>query len=205
MLKVALIEDDKLIRSELEKILNGSDTCQCVGSFMNCETALKEIGKSEPDVILLDIELPGISGIEGIKKIKDILPECDIIMLTVHEESESIFSALKKGAVGYLDKSANDEKILHAIADVYDGGSPMTPRIARKVLGSFKESESTLLTEREKDVLESLCNGNSYKEIAYKLKITVGTVRHHIKNIYSKLHVHSKSEAVAKAIKEKLV
>lgn len=205
MLKVALIEDDKLIRSELEKILNGSDTCQCVGSFMNCETALKEIGKSEPDVILLDIELPGISGIEGIKKIKDILPECDIIMLTVHEESESIFNALKKGAVGYLDKSANDEKILHAIADVYDGGSPMTPRIARKVLGSFKESESTLLTEREKDVLESLCNGNSYKEIAYKLKITVGTVRHHIKNIYSKLHVHSKSEAVAKAIKEKLV
>ncbi len=205
MLKVALIDDDKLIRGELEKILNGSDTCQCVGSFMNCETALKEIGKSEPDVILLDIELPGISGIEGIKKIKDILPECDIIMLTVHEESESIFSALKKGAVGYLDKSANDEKILHAIADVYDGGSPMTPRIARKVLGSFKESESTLLTEREKDVLESLCNGNSYKEIAYKLKITVGTVRHHIKNIYSKLHVHSKSEAVAKAIKEKLV
>lgn len=205
MLKVALIEDDKLIRSELEKILNGSDTCQCVGSFMNCETALKEIDKSEPDVILLDIELPGISGIEGIKKIKDILPECDIIMLTVHEESESIFNALKKGAVGYLDKSANDEKILHAIADVYDGGSPMTPRIARKVLGSFKESESTLLTEREKDVLESLCNGNSYKEIACKLKITVGTVRHHIKNIYSKLHVHSKSEAVAKAIKEKLV
>jgi len=205
MLKVALIEDDKLIRSELEQMLNTSETCQCAGSFMNCETALKEIGKSEPDVILLDIELPGMSGIDGIKKIKDILPECDIIMLTVHEESESIFNALKKGAVGYLDKSASEDKILHAIADVYDGGSPMTPRIARKVLGSFRENESTLLTEREKDVLDSLCNGNSYKEIAYNLKITVGTVRHHIKNIYSKLHVHSKSEAVAKAIKEKLV
>lgn len=205
MLNVVLIEDDRLIRSELELMINNSELCKCVGSFINCETALLDIGKSEPDVILLDIELPGMSGIEGIKKLKDILPECDIIMLTVHEESESIFNALKKGAVGYLDKSASEEKILSAIADVYDGGSPMTPRIARKVLTSFKENETSILTEREKDVLESLCMGNSYKEIALNLKITVGTVRHHIKNIYSKLHVHSKSEAVAKAIKEKLV
>ncbi|MBX7044944.1 MAG: response regulator transcription factor [Ignavibacteria bacterium] len=205
MLKVVLIEDDKLIRTELEQMLNSSDTCKCAGSFMNCETALKELKSIEPDVILLDIELPGMSGIEGIKKIKELLPECDIIMLTVHEESESIFNALKKGAVGYLDKSASEEKILEAITDVYNGGAPMTPRIARKVLGSFKENESSLLTDREKDVLESLCAGNSYKEIAFKLKITVGTVRHHIKNIYAKLHVHSKSEAVAKALKEKLV
>ncbi len=205
MLKVSVIEDDKLIRDELEKMLNESDTCKCISSYNNCENALKDLAKSEPDVILLDIELPGMSGIEGIKKIKDLLPECDIIMLTVHEESESIFNALKKGAVGYLDKSATEVKILEAINDVYDGGSPMTPRIARKVLGSFRENENNILTEREKDVLNSLCNGNSYKEIAYKLKISVGTVRHHIKNIYSKLHVHSKSEAVAKAIKEKLV
>ncbi|MBS1515833.1 MAG: response regulator transcription factor [Bacteroidetes bacterium] len=205
MLKVVLIEDDKLIRTELEQMLNSSDTCKCAGSFMNCETALKELKSIEPDVILLDIELPGMSGIEGIKKIKELQPECDIIMLTVHEESESIFNALKKGAVGYLDKSASEEKILEAITDVYNGGAPMTPRIARKVLGSFKENESSLLTDREKDVLESLCAGNSYKEIAFKLKITVGTVRHHIKNIYAKLHVHSKSEAVAKALKEKLV
>lgn len=205
MLKVVLIEDDKLIRTELEQMLNSSDTCKCAGSFMNCESALKELKSIEPDVILLDIELPGMSGIEGIKKIKELQPECDIIMLTVHEESESIFNALKKGAVGYLDKSASEEKILEAITDVYNGGAPMTPRIARKVLGSFKENESSLLTDREKDVLESLCAGNSYKEIAFKLKITVGTVRHHIKNIYAKLHVHSKSEAVAKALKEKLV
>ena len=205
MLKVSVIEDDKLIRDELEKMLNNSTTCQCVSSYNNCENALKDLARTEPDVILLDIELPGMSGIDGIKKIKEILPECDIIMLTVHEESESIFNALKKGAVGYLDKSASEEKILQAITDVYDGGSPMTPRIARKVLGSFKENENNDLTDREKDVLNSLCNGNSYKEIAFSLKITVGTVRHHIKNIYSKLHVHSKSEAVAKAIKEKLV
>jgi DNA-binding NarL/FixJ family response regulator len=205
MIRTAIIEDDKFIRQELEDMLNASDTCVCAGAFVNCESALKEIDKLQPDVILLDIQLPGMNGIEGIKKIKDILPECDIIMLTVHEESELIFNALKKGAVGYLDKSASEEKILQAIDDVYNGGAPMTPRIARKVLGSFKENESSLLTEREKDVLDSLCGGNSYKEIAYKLKITVGTVRHHIKNIYAKLHVHSKSEAVAKALKEKLV
>ena len=205
MLKVTLIEDDKLIRDELEKMLNSSKTCKCISSFVNCESALKEIKSNEPDVILLDVELPGMSGIEGIKKIKELIPECDIIMLTVHEESDSIFNALKKGAVGYLDKSASEDKILEAITDVYDGGSPMTPRIARKVLGSFRENENNILTEREKDVLNSLCNGNSYKEIAFQLKITVGTVRHHIKNIYSKLHVHSKSEAVAKALKEKLV
>ncbi|CAN5494192.1 response regulator transcription factor [soil metagenome] len=205
MFKVTLIEDDKLIRDELENMLNSSDTCKCISSFVNCESALKEIKVNEPDVILLDIELPGMSGIEGIKKIKDLIPECDIIMLTVHEESESIFNALKKGAVGYLDKSAGESKILESIADVYNGGAPMTPRIARKVLSSFKVNDNNILTGREKDVLNSLCNGNSYKEIAFSLKITVGTVCHHIKNIYSKLHVHSKSEAVAKAIKENLV
>jgi DNA-binding NarL/FixJ family response regulator len=140
-----------------------------------------------------------------VKIIKERYPKIDIIMLTVHEDLSLVFKALSAGACGYLDKSATEEKILDSIKEIYDGGAPMSYKIAKLVVSSFQKKPDSILTSREYDVLNLLCNGNSYKEIAYKLFISVGTVRHHIKNIYYKLHVHSKSEAVAKALKERIV
>jgi len=138
--------------------------------------------------------------------VKELNPEIDIVMLTVHEEADLVFKALKAGACGYLDKSAPEEKIIDSIKEVNDGGAPMTSRIARLIVGSFQlQKAESSLTVRELEVLNTLCDGATYKEIADRLFISVGTVRHHIKNIYGKLHVHSKSAAVVKALKEKLI
>lgn len=205
MIKVSVIEDDKLIRETLRDFINESGGFQVRGDYENCENAIKDIALNRPDVILMDIQLPGMSGIEGVKIIKDKYPGIDIIMLTVHEDLSMVFQALKAGACGYLDKSASEEKILDSVKEIYEGGAPMSYKIAKLVVSSFQKKTETELTQREFDVLDLLCKGHSYKEIAYRLFITVGTVRHHIKNIYYKLHVHSKSEAVAKALKERIV
>ncbi len=205
MISVSIVEDDKLIREALQDMINESDGFECIGSYLDCESAIKDLGINRPDVMLMDIELPGMSGIEGVKKIKERFPKVDIIMLTVHEDLSLVFQALSAGACGYLDKSTSEEKILDSINEIYDGGAPMSYKIAKLVVSSFQIKHDSSLTDREYDVLNLLCNGHSYKEIAFKLFITVGTVRHHIKNIYYKLHVHSKSEAVAKALKERIV
>jgi DNA-binding NarL/FixJ family response regulator len=205
MINVSIVEDDKFIRESLSELLNSSEGFKCKGAYVDCESAIKDLPGNKPSVMLMDIELPGISGIEGVKKIKDKYPGIDIIMLTVHEDLSMVFKALSAGACGYLDKSATDEKILDSIKEVYEGGAPMSYKIAKLVVSSFQKKPESVLTDREQDVLDNLCKGSSYKEIAYSLFITVGTVRHHIKNIYYKLHVHSKSEAVAKALKERLV
>lgn len=206
MIFVSIVEDDSVIRENLKEIINEIEGYKCVGSYPDCEEFIKNIEDNLPDVVLMDIDLPGISGIEGIKIVKKKYTGVDIVMLTVHEDAELVFDAIKAGACGYLDKSAPERKILESIKEVYNGGAPMTTRIARLVVNSFQsKSGSTNLTEREKDVLNLLCKGNAYKEISEQLFISVGTVRHHIKNIYEKLHVHSKSQAVAKAIKERLI
>ncbi len=205
MINVSIVEDDKFIRESLSDLLNDSNGFKCLGSYSDCESAIKDLVWNKPAVMLMDIELPGMSGIEGVKKIKEKNPGIDIIMLTVHEDLSMVFSALSAGACGYLDKSATDEKILDSIKEVYEGGAPMSYKIAKLVVSSFQKKKESVLTEREQDVLDHLCKGNSYKEIGHNLFISVGTVRHHIKNIYYKLHVHSKSEAVAKALKERLV
>jgi DNA-binding NarL/FixJ family response regulator len=205
MIKVSVVEDDKFIRESLSDLLKESEGFENTGSYASCEEAIDDIVLNRPDVMLMDIELPGISGIEGVKKIKAKFPKIDIIMLTVHEDLTMIFDALSSGACGYLDKSSDDEKILESIKEIYDGGAPMSYKIAKLVVSSFQKKPESNLTEREKDVLDKLCQGNSYKEIASSLFITIGTVRHHIKNIYYKLQVHSKSEAVAKALKERIV
>ncbi|MEO6693862.1 MAG: response regulator transcription factor [Ignavibacteria bacterium] len=205
MINVSIVEDDKLIREALKDLINEAEGFKCIGSYGDCESAIADLSKNRPDVIMMDIQLPGISGIEGVKKIKDTYPKIDAIMLTVHEDLSLVFQALTAGACGYLDKSASDEKIIDSIKEIYDGGAPMSYKIAKLVVSSFQKKTETTLTQREFDVLDQLCKGHSYKEIAYKLFITVGTVRHHIKNIYYKLHVHSKSEAVAKALKERIV
>ena len=205
MINVSIVEDDKLIREALKDMLNEADGFSCTGSYPDCEKAITDLNRNKPEVMLMDIELPGMTGIEGVKIIKDRYPKIDIIMLTVHEDLSLVFKALSAGACGYLDKSASEEKILDSIKEIYEGGAPMSYKIAKLVVSSFQKKPDSLLTGREYDVLNLLCNGNSYKEIAYKLFISVGTVRHHIKNIYFKLHVHSKSEAVAKALKERIV
>lgn len=206
MLYVTIVEDDVVIREELTYLINEAVGYKCIGDYSNCEAMLKELEDNSPDVMLMDIELPGMSGIDGIKKVKDLNPEIDIVMLTVHEEADLVFKALKAGACGYLDKSAPEEKIIDSIKEVNDGGAPMTSRIARLIVGSFQsEKVKSSLSVRELEVLNTLCDGATYKEIADRLIISVGTVRHHIKNIYGKLHVHSKSAAVVKALKEKLI
>ncbi len=205
MVKAAIIEDDKVIRESLAELINETEGFECYGKYADCESALKKIPAQKPNIILMDIDLPGMSGIEGVKKIKAQFLKIDIMMLTIHEDPSLVFEALRAGACGYLDKSASEEKIIESIREVYNGGAPMSYKIAKLVVSSFQKQHDSPLTARESDVLNQLCKGLSYKEVANGLFISVGTVRHHIKNIYYKLQVHSKSEAVIKAFKERLV
>ncbi len=213
MINVVIVEDNNTIREGLKLLIEGTAGYSCVGAYSNCEDLLKVIKEMTIDVILMDIDLPGISGIEGIKRIKEISQDIIILILTIYDENELIFEALCTGASGYLVKKTPPAKLLDAIKEAYEGGSPMTSNIARKVVDFFQKSkpfpkektEDITLTRREKEVLSGLVDGNSYKAIADKLNISIDTVRFHFRNIYKKLHVHSQSEAVVKAIREKLV
>lgn len=213
MIKVIVVEDNNAIREGLRILIDGTEGYSCLAVYSKCETMLKEIEKFDADVLLMDIGLPGISGIEGIKKVKKILPDINILMLTVYEENDLIFDAIFSGACGYLVKKTPPVKLLEAIKDASEGGAPMNPHIARKVINFFQkknqilpsEPASAVLTQREKEVLTGLVDGNSFKSIADSLYISVETVRFHFRNIYKKLHVHSQSEAVAKALKEGLI
>ena len=212
MINVAIVEDNDTIREGLAVLINGTNGYKCVGSFRDCESFLLTLNTLDANVVLMDIALPGISGIEGIKKAKKIKPDIDILMLTIYEDSEKVFDALCEGACGYLVKKTPPLKLLEAIKEVYEGGSPMSSQIARQVITAFKESKSTKvenlefeLSPREKEVINLLAGGNNYQQIAEQLFISVDTVRHHIKNIYKKLHVHNQSEAVAKAIRKKII
>lgn len=205
MIRVIIIEDDKEIRENLSVLLNESEGVKFVGGFGDCETALKNIQEILPDVILMDISLPGMNGIECAKKIRETDEDIDIIMLTVHKNDEMIFDSLCSGACGYLMKNTPPSEIIAAIKEVRNGGSPMSTEIARRIVTSFRAKKTIDFTSREHEVLALLCKGLSYKSIADKIFVSIETVHFHIKNIYRKLHVNSKSQAVAKAIKEKLV
>jgi DNA-binding NarL/FixJ family response regulator len=205
MISVSIVEDDDDIRESLALIINSTDGFSCNNTYGECWPAIKGIDKDLPDVMLMDIGLPGMSGIEGIRKIKEKHPDLDIIVLTVHENDEIVFEALCAGACGYLVKETPTARILEAIKEVKQGGSPMSTQIARMVVGSFQKKSEYVLTSRELEVLNQLCKGKSYKMIGESLFISEETVRRHLKNIYKKLEVHSKSEAVAKALKEKLI
>ena len=210
-ISVAIFEDNLLLRESLFQLINGTEGFICVGAFSNCKDILHDINKSQPQVVLMDIQMPGITGIEGVKLIKEQFPEIKIIMQTVVEDEDKIFVSICNGASGYLLKNTSPSRLLEAIKEVHAGGAPMTPSIAQKVLEKFRNQspqiskESSDLTNREKEILECLVNGMSYKMIAAHCNISIDTVRHHIRNIYDKLHVNSKSEAVAKAIKGKIV
>ncbi len=205
MLQVAIVEDDSEIRTTLGLIIDSTDGFCCQQLFNDCETAIKELPKDKPDVVLMDIDLPGISGIEGVKKLKASMPDTDFIMLTIHSEDASIFDSICAGATGYLLKSTPPTQLLHAIQEVHEGGSPMSAEIARRVVSSFRIASSSPLSERETEILRRLCDGENYKVIADALFVSGHTVRSHIKNIYKKLHVNSRAEAVKKAMKDKLV
>jgi DNA-binding NarL/FixJ family response regulator len=201
--KVAVVEDNPALREQLVQILSRAPDIRCVGAFATAEEALKQIPSRNPDVVLMDIKLPGMSGIECIAELKSFMPELQIIMVTVYEDSESIFRALKAGANGYLVKSGPPKQLLEAVRDVHRGGSPMSSHIARKVVQHFQRvgpsaAEGENLSHREQQVLELLSSGFLYKEIGDKLQIGVETVRTYVKSICQKMHVRNRLEAVAK-------
>ncbi|HIB48550.1 MAG TPA: response regulator transcription factor [Flavobacteriaceae bacterium] len=201
-IKICIVEDDALILKSLQQVLNNAEGFQVTGTFFSAEAALEILKDHCPDVLLLDIDLPGISGIEAISKLKHLQPELNIVMLTVHEESELVFSALRNGAVGYLVKGSSSKFLLQGIQDVYEGGAPMSPSIARQVIASFTPQTEHVLSDRELEVLEKLSSGTNNRQIAEDLFVSTNTVKAHIKNIYKKLHVNSRAEAVSKAIKK---
>ncbi len=204
MIRVALVEDDEKIRSNLITLLEQSEGFRCVGAYPDAETALKDISFKSPEIVLMDINLPGMDGIECTYNLKAKMPKLQIVMLTVYEDTGKIFQALQAGAVGYLLKLTKPEEILEALNEVSLGGSPMSAQIARKVVQSFhrkqvKSSENQApLTMREEQVLNLLSKGYLYKEIAVELSISSDTVHNHIRKIYEKLQVHSRTEAVVK-------
>jgi len=211
MIGVAIFEDNRNLRNSLFQLVNGSDGFACVGAYANCESVLENVRECRPDVVLMDIEMPGMNGIEAVKLVKEKFPAVKVLMETIFEDNDKIFQSLCNGADGYILKNTQPIQILNAIKEVHEGGAPMTPSIAAKVLKMFKltttafQKDDSGLTERELEVLKRLVEGMSYKMIASTLFISMDTVSGHIKNIYKKLQVHSKSEAVVKAIRGKYV
>jgi len=204
-IRVCLIEDDETIREGFRYLINDTEGFKVVSAYSNIEDALKKIANDDPDVILLDVQLPGMNGIEAIPKIKKIVPDTYILMLTVNENEQQIFKALSNGASGYLTKNTPHEKIIASINEVMDGGGPMSANIARMVINSFKRNEQSPLTKRETEILEQISIGKSRKRIAVELYIDLETVKSHIKNIYHKLDVHSKADAIKLAKDNKFI
>ena len=206
MINITIVEDDTEIRESLAILIGGTDGYKCISHYGTCEEAIKNISTDLPDVILMDIHLPGMSGIEGVSVIKKILSDCEIIMLTISESDQDVFNSLCAGASGYLKKNTTPVKLLEAIKEAAAGGAPMSMDIARMVINSFKTEtkKENPLTPREKEVLSKLCDGDSYKLISDNLSVDINTIKFHIRNIYRKLEVTSKGEAIAKALKENL-
>lgn len=207
--KVAIFDDNKERRESLDYFISMFLDLQVVGKYENCIHVEDNIKECNPDVVLMDIDMPEVTGIEGVKRIKTKFPEVVVLMQTVFEDDEKVFQSIRNGASGYLLKKTSPEKIVEAIREVISGGSPITPSIATKVLRYFQTeniiSPDYSLTDREKNILGHLVEGMSYKMIAEKENISFHTVNSHIRKIYEKLHVHSLGEAVSKALKEKLI
>jgi DNA-binding NarL/FixJ family response regulator len=206
-ISVAIVEDNRELRENWVRRVNGHPKLRCVAACESAETALQELPNCQPDVVLMDINLPGMSGIRCAALTRQLLPKVQILMLTIYSNNDYIFEALKSGANGYLLKSSSSEEVIRAIIDVMEGGAPMTGQIARRVIDAFRrpvprDLGEAQLTEREKEILQSLAQGYSNKEIASKLEVSVSTVRTHVEHIYDKLHVHCRTEAAAKYLTE---
>ena len=204
--RVLIVEDDKEIRNSFVVIVNSSSQFFVVNGYSSCEEAIKHLNTDKPDIVLMDIELPGgMNGIKGAKVIKDKSPATDIIMVTVYEDSDLVFEALKSGASGYITKSANYRELLSALEEISKGGAPMSSKIARMVIDNFHVNPNSPLTKRETEILQLISEGKTYTQISEQLFISKETSKTHIKNIYAKLQVNCKSEAIAKANSEKLI
>ena len=205
-IKVAIVDDDDEIRTSLATLIRRAATLKLTGDYADAETAMKEIPRNPPDVVLMDINLPGVKGPDCVRLLKRQLPTVQFLMLTVYEDSDSLFNSLKAGASGYLLKRTASARLLEAIRDVHAGGSPMTPQLARRVVQFFTQPADTAspmasLTPGEKEFLDQLANGYAYKEIASRMKISIDTVRSYVRTVYEKLHVHSRTEAVVKYLR----
>jgi DNA-binding NarL/FixJ family response regulator len=205
-IKVAIVDDDEGIRATLATLIRRAAALRLAGDYPDAETALREIPNHPPDVVLMDINLPGIKGVECVRQLKTVLPNAQFLMLTVYEDSDSLFNSLKAGASGYLLKRTASARLIEAIQDVHAGGSPMTPQLARRVVQFFAKpagdvSPLSRLTPGEKEFLDQLAKGYAYKEIADRMKISIDTVRSYVRTVYEKLHVHSRTEAVVKYLR----
>jgi DNA-binding NarL/FixJ family response regulator len=205
-IKVAVVDDDEGIRTSLAALIRRVPNFRLTGDYPDAETALKEIPRRPPDVVLMDINLPGVNGVECVRQLKTTVPSVQVLMLTVYEDSDSLFNSLKAGASGYLLKRTASARLLDAIRDVYDGGSPMTPQLARRVVQFFSRPGAegaavSKLTPGEREFLDQLAQGYAYKEIADRMKISIDTVRSYVRTVYEKLHVHSRTEAVVKYLR----
>jgi DNA-binding NarL/FixJ family response regulator len=208
--RVAIIEDLREVREGLVALLNGTTGFRCVSSFRTMEDALAGIADSTPDVILTDIGLPGMNGIEGTRLLRDRLPRAHILALSVYDDDDNVFNAICAGASGYLLKNTPPVRLLESLREVADGGAPMSPEVARRVVAVFREYRpperaSYRLTPQETELLKLMVEGHHYKTAARELGISTNTVSFHLKHIYEKLQVHSKTEAVAKALRERLI
>lgn len=203
--RVLIVEDDAEIRNSFVMIVNSSERFGVVNAYGTCEEAIKHLGHDKPDYVLMDIELPGMNGIQGSRVIKDKSPGTEIIMVTVYEDNELVFEALKAGATGYITKSSNHLELLSALEEISRGGAPMSSKIARMVIDNFHINPNSPLTKRETEILQLISEGKTYTQISEQLFISKETAKTHIKNIYSKLQVNSKSEALARAAQDKLI
>jgi DNA-binding NarL/FixJ family response regulator len=206
MISVSIVDDEKELRLSITTFVNGSPGFRCVSAYSSAEAALKGLSSDKPDVVLMDINLGGMNGIECVERLKAEVPAMQILMLTVYEDMDQIFKALAAGAGGYLLKRSSPTKLLQAIRELHVGGSPMSSSIARKVVASFQKSnqtgeKQTHLSPREEAVLNCLAKGLTYKQIADQLDISIDTIRTYIRRIYEKLHVQSRTEAVAKYLR----
>ena len=206
VIRVSIVDDDEGIRASLATLIRRAPAFKLVGDYPNGEVAVKEIPQHPPDVVLMDINLPGMKGFECVRQLKSLVPRVQFLMLTVYEDSDSLFNSLKAGASGYLLKRTASKNLLEAIRDVHAGGSPLSPQLARRVVMFFSqpreaESEMARLTPGEREFLDQLAKGYAYKEIADRMNISIDTVRSYVRTVYEKLHVHSRTEAVVKYLR----
>ena len=207
MISVSIVDDEKELRQSIATFVNGSPGFKCVSTYGSAESALKGLPADKPDVVLMDINLGGMNGIECVERLKAEAPAMQVLMLTVYEDTDQIFKALEAGATGYLLKRSSPTRLLQAIREIHAGGSPMSSSIARKVVASFQKStqsggKSVHLSPREEAVLNCLAKGLTYKQIADQLDISIDTIRTYLRRIYEKLHVQSRTEAVAKYLSQ---
>ena len=193
---VIIVEDYSILRDSYAAMIDATESFDVVGTYESCEEALTEFDRLQPEIVLMDISLPGISGIEGIKRIKTLQKNTSVVVITVHENSTYVFEALCAGAVGYITKSSSPEKLITSLEQVRQGGAPMSINIARMVVESFRTHRFQELTKRENEVLTKLAEGKTYATISDELFVSINTVKYHLRNIYEKLHVQSKEEAI---------